>query len=817
VLKRVLRYTLTALAGLLALIVLVWIILLVYVNANEKSLIQRAGTAIKNRTHGDVRIGGLSVSFFRTFPLLSLQLKDVELRDSLYPRHHKPLLKATDVYLRASIRGLLTNTRPVGRVIIRNGEVNLVTDTAGFTNEYVLKSDKPEPSESFSMPDIVLHYVTLSYENPLRGKLYHALVRSLRCSAAEKKDHLLFHVNVRMLVKNLSFNTIKGAYLEEKLVDGKFDLAYYPSSQDIIADHVTLYLGGHPFMFDGKFNTNNNDARFRLAITTKDVLYKRATSFLTSQLRKKLNKYSVVEPVDLQVNISGKTAYESIPLVEVFMQAKNNRVLTPKGVFELCSFNGSFSNEKVKGKPRFDENSFLQFKDFSGKWEGIRIRSKNILIANLTSPFLECDVLADVDMESLNNLAGSSVFRFKKGKMSLDVVYKGSVDGDDSTGANINGGITFHDAAIQYLPRNFNLSKCEGSLRFVNNDLFVHKFTALAGKTKLVMNGSAKNFLSLLDVSPEKLVLDWQIKSPAIHLADFRGFLSKSKARDAERKEARFRWAASKVDRMFSEGDMYIRVQSPSMDYGAFTATDIDAKVVLKPTAIACEKANMKHAGGSMEISGSLKNGAENNPVSLKAVMRDMDVPRLFAAFNNFGQDAVTEKNLNGTMSANIIFNTAINNDAELVREQSEGSIFFLLENGELNNFGPLLEISKKAFKKQDFSHIRFADLGNRLDIKGSAFVVNRMEIRSTALNFTVEGVYDVKKGTDMSIRFPLNNLTRSQAKTDISAGGKARKGVSLRLRAKTGSDGKLQITWDPFRRSLKNKDDVKDSAGSKS
>ena len=39
-LKRVLRYTLTALAGLLALIVLVWIILLVYVNANEKSLIQ---------------------------------------------------------------------------------------------------------------------------------------------------------------------------------------------------------------------------------------------------------------------------------------------------------------------------------------------------------------------------------------------------------------------------------------------------------------------------------------------------------------------------------------------------------------------------------------------------------------------------------------------------------------------------------------------------------------------------------------------------------------------------------------------------------
>ena len=55
----------------------------------------------------------------------------------------------------------------------------------------------------------------------------------------------------------------------------------------------------------------------------------------------------------------------------------------------------------------------------------------------------------------------------------------------------------------------------------------------------------------------------------------------------------------------------------------------------------------------------------------------------------------------------------------------------FLLENGELNNFEPLIEVSKKAFRKQDFAQIKFADLKNRLDISGTTFIVNPMEIRS--------------------------------------------------------------------------------------
>jgi hypothetical protein len=63
-----------------------------------------------------------------------------------------------------------------------------------------------------------------------------------------------------------------------------------------------------------------------------------------------------------------------------------------------------------------------------------------------------------------------------------------------------------------------------------------------------------------------------------------------------------------------------------------------------------------------------------------------------------------------------------------------------------------------------------------------------------------------------MSIQVPLRNLTKDQSQTDLSEEGGRGGGISVRLRAKTGDDGKLKISWDPFRRSIKNKKEASET-----
>jgi hypothetical protein len=636
------------------------------------------------------------------------------------------------------------------------------------------------------------------------------VIHSLKCSAKEKNGHLRIKVSIKALAKNLSFNTRRGAYMKDKMMEGNFGVTYERKAKNVFANNVKLYLDNHPYYFNGKFNLDKDDGNFFLNVTGNHVMFSQAAALLTTPIQKALKPYDLTDPADLTVKLSGKTLFGYIPVVEVFMQVRNNRAITPEGAFEDCSFDGYFSNELIKGKVRDDANSYLRFTTFKGTWEKIKLASDTIKISNLIKPYLECDVASVVDLKTVGKLAESKTFQFLAGKCSFKIDFEGPVYGGDSLTANINGRVDILDASVKYLPKNIVLTDCDGSLKFVNNDLFVNKLNAGVGTTKLLMNGSAKNFLSMLNVSPERMILNWNINSPHLHLEDFKPLLSSSSAsKNGDHRKGTIARTSSRIDKMFADGDMYINLDAPVMDYKTFRATDVKAEVVFREKEVKLEKVLLKHAGGTMSIKGLMTNGTTKNPVMLNVNMQKMDVPELFTAFKNFGQDAVTNKNLKGRLSAIIHYNTSITNKAELVASDSDGSIEFLLEGGELNNFEPLKEISKTVFKKQDFGEIRFADLRNRLDLKGTAFIINSMDIRSTALNFSVEGVYDYKKGTDMFIKLPFRNLLKSQSGTDISENGKPAHGPSLRLRAKTGDDGKLKISWDPLRRSKKNKKDV--------
>lgn len=812
-LKKVFRYTAITLTAVLGLIMLTWVALLTYVNLNEDELIAKASTAIQKRTNGEVKIEGLSVSFFRTFPILSLQLEDVVLRDSLYYKHKQDLFQASDVYLRASLPGLISGSQLIGKVVIRNGAINLVTDSSGGTNEYVLKSDnKQGGGKASSIPDVELKNVNISLQNTKRNKSYQAFARSLVCAPKQKGETIDFRLNLKMQVKNIAFNKKRGSYLRDKGVEGKFILRYEGNTKELSFNDAHIELNEHPYLFNGKFNLSKDNSDFKLSISSKKVTYSEATALLTEILQKKLDDYDISKPIDVDVELSGQTSVQDSPLILAKVKVKNGDIKTPFANFKNCSFDGIYTNEMVENAERTDENSLLHFSGFKGTWQEIPVISKNIKIINLITPVLECDINTDVELKALNTLTGTSTLQFISGKGNIDIDFKGPLVKTDTVVSNIDGEIKISNASLRYNPRNFMLTNCGGTFKFQNNNLQVNKLSAKVGTTELVMNGNAENFLSMLQKSPEKLILNWNITTPKLNLQDFKSFLSRSKEEKKDNKKATFGSAASKVDKMFAEGDMYIQLNAPTIEYKSFLATDLKANVVLKPAQIAFQQVQLKHAGGSMDVSGSLNNGEVVNPVTLRAVLRDMNIPKLFEAFENFGQDAITHDNLKGKLSAEVDFKTSIDNNAKLISQANDGFINFLLQDGELNNFEPLMEVSKKALKKQDFTNIRFADLANRLDVKGTAFIINHMDIRSTALNISVEGVYDFKKGTDMSIRFPLTNLTKSQENTDIGDFGKVKKGVGLRLRAKTGDDGKLKITWDPFKRAIKNKGEVEDS-----
>lgn len=804
--KKLVRYGLRVLVSVVILMILLWIGIWGYVRFNKPDLISKISARITEKTKAESSIGDLSVSLFQTFPFISIELKDIVIKDSLWKIHNKTFFTAKNVYLRLSPFGLFNKDRGVGKVIITAAKINLFVDSTTYNNQYILRSEKSHTKTRSPFPDIQLISSEFVMENPSRQKYHHFKLRNFTLKTTEKNELQLLDITTDMLVTSLAFNTNKGSYLKNKNVRGDFELSLDRQRKHLSFADIRLLIEDQYFNLTGDFSVDTTDRNFTLSIVADKMNFNKTVELLPDSMRLKMSPFSMLKPVSARIDISGKTRYKFLPLVNIEMIVNNNTINTPGGTFTNCSFTGKFNNELKAGDPRLDINSVFELINFNGDFEKIPISSKLIRVSNLRNPYLECDIKSSFPLSSLNDLTSSSTLQFQKGTGRIDIAFKGPISGRDSVNAGINGHITIDNATLKYLPRNVTLSQCTGTFLFKDKDLQVQKLSARTGDTELSMNGNAKNFLSLLDISPEKLTLRWNVYSPQLHLKDFTSFLARRNIKSSPKSpNDNFKRTAGKIDKMFTDGDVWITLTTPKMNYKRFDAKKVDAELLLTSNRIDLKNVSFGHADGSMKIVGTVTEGATSNSVFLNSTLNKMDIPTLFYAFGDFGQDAITNKNLKGIVSATVNVNTAITDQAEVIPESMLGTIDFLVENGELNDFEPLKKISVSVFKKQDFSTIRFADLKNRLEVKGTAFIVNKMEIRSTALILFAEGVYDVKKGTDMSIKFPIRNILKKNDSIDLISSD-IRTGPSIRVRAKTGDDGKLKISWDPLRRSVRNK-----------
>jgi AsmA-like protein len=822
-LKFFLRYAKRTVAGVIALLLTAWIILWAYLSLNKKGIAEKIKTELQKKTSATVSIGEVGVSFLHTFPFISLQLSKVVVRDSLWATHKHDLLNVEKIYAQINPFKILFGKSPFRKVVVEDGTFYLFTDSSGYSNiDIFRKQEKPDEKENEGYPDIAANNMEFIVEKQLHHKLFDFKIYQLSSSVKKSNHVLLFDADLNLFVRDMIFSRKNGSFLHEKKISGNCFVEYSLKSKILSFHDITLNMDEHPFSLSGKFFTKLNPAPFELAIKTNNIDYKQTVAFLSDNLRKKLDQYNIDKPITLSATLDGSDPLPPSPVIHLSINANNAGVTTPFESFTNCSFDGNFFNRIDSTKLAEDENSILRFNNFSGISENIKLQSDSIIFVNLVQPALTCNIRSTFGLESLNTILESKDIDFGKGTAKLDIVYKGPIESGDSINADINGNISFDSASIKYMPKNFLLSSCSGKLVFQNKNLLIEHLNARTGSTELKMNGGIKSLMSLIDKSPDKLFLDWNIFSPKINLHDFKAFMGKkansSSSTSSNKKSKKiFSKQVSQMDSLLSACDVHLQVKANALEYKKFQATNIKAAVVLKNNTIIFDSVSLNHANGFVMLSGFVKSEETNNSMNIHTVINNVDIDKMLFSFENFGQDAIDEKNIRGKLKADVNFVGSMNNKQEVVPGSIDGHVEFSLKNGELINFEPVESISKKVFKDRNFSDVRFAELKDRFDIKGSAIKINRMEIESTVITLFVEGIYDTKKGTDMSIQIPLSNLkARSDDTIPAIRGVNSKTGLSVRLRAKTGGDGKLKITWDPFKKALKDMKKTEEENASK-
>jgi AsmA-like C-terminal region len=812
--KRGRRWALRIVGGIFCVLLLAWILVDAYILLNKQPLLKKARTELNKRTGGDVNIGDIDISLFRNFPEISLHLSKVSLRDSLWQQHHHDLLQAENIFIRFSFFSLFSSHPRVDKIYLQQGAIYLFTDSTGYSNTAALKklgqgNTNKTPQKEVNPPDISLDNIRFTLDKQDLHKLFDFDIRHLDCPIEKDSRSLQLQVDMDVKVNSFTFNTEKGSFLKNKILSGKFRLLFNTASHIIQGDKLAIRIDGHPFLLSGRFFPDVSPDPFSITIQTSDILYRQATALLTPALQQKLDQYDIDKPISLNAGIDAGSADDHEPLLNIRMALDKGAVTTPVGRFTDASFTGAFINEWIKGHKREDENSGLRFHAFSGKWNDITVTADTITITNLRRPLLACDLHSGFDLKILNDLAGSSTIQFSKGSAALNVLFRGPLSKEDSTSTEINGTLDLDTAAVTYLPYKLLLADCSGRLRFKDQDFFIDHLEAHTGSSKILLKGTVKNLVSLLDKSPESLQVDCSVSSPRLDLHDIISVAGQPEATlAAQQAEKRpFSKTSTQIDRLLKDGTIHILLEATNLSYQHFSGAHAKAELFFRENEIRLINMLVEQEIGSISFAGKIHRqpGKAGNPLSIVSHIDQADISRIFASFNNFGQQGLVSKNLKGKLTADIVMNGRLTDKAVLVQNSLKGTVNFNLTNGQLINYEPIEKINESVLKKRDLSEIRFAELKNQLDVDTTTVYVHRMEIQSTAVTLFLEGQYDWKKGADFSIQVPLSNLKkRDQDAAPENKGTDSKTGISVHLRAKTGDDGKLKISWDPFKKALK-------------
>ncbi|MES2873625.1 MAG: AsmA-like C-terminal region-containing protein [Bacteroidota bacterium] len=784
---------------LIGIVLILWMALAAYVFSHKEELLHTVTEQLNENLNGKLTIERMEPSLIQGFPGISVGLENVLLRDSLWEKHRRDLLKAEKVFIKIDAFSILTGSPTIRDIRISNGAINLFTDSSGIRNTDIFRKRNAKAAGSGGgnkrINRVLLDKVSLTIEDKLKNKLFKFQVEDFVGKIDYNSDGWKGNVNIRAKVEAFAFNIKRGSFLRNKNLRMDIDIAYNDEKHLLTIPEQELDIDNDELNIGGEFKFAPDSSDYKLSIKAPSIIYKDALALLSSHVTKRLKQYTVKKPVDVRANIRGKLKGGGEPFIDVFWVVDDNEIGMAGETITEASFTGSYSNEWIKGGPRNDPNSVIIFNKLKGSYYDIPFTADSIRITDLRNPVFTGRFISSFPLAKLNKVFGGSTFLFNAGSAELDLIYKAPFNQNDKGQRFIYGSIHVHDAKAAYKPRNLSFQDMQLVMNFKGLDLFINNLKLRSGSTSLSMNGEVKNFSNLYYSDPEKMLVSWQIKSPQINLNEFLVFLGRRTVSSDAGNTGGVKKISASLERILAQASMNMNLSINKVLYKKFVASDVRGGITLKQSGIAINNLSLKQGGGSLNITGNIDQSGKVNRFNIDSKINNVNVEQLFHAFDNFGQDAITSRNLRGTFFGGTSISGSMSDNGVIVPRSFRGNVAFDIRNGALVNFEPMTKVGNFAFPNRNFSDIRFTSLKNTLNIQGEKVIIPPMEIRSTVLNIFLDGVYSFTTGTNIAIKIPLRNPGKDEA-TDERAARKDRdlKGIVINLRALDGEDGKVRF-----------------------
>lgn len=717
----------------------------------------------------EVKVKSLNLTLWKHFPDVALEMEDAVVFDAI-EGSTDTLLVAENISLSFNIADLLRKNYTIDALFIENARLNIKVDENGHNNYNILKekkSDSPEPV-SFNLSKIVFNKVRVHYIDQQIINNHLMYVRDAEASLVIQPDSLVIGLVGNMAVDHISLDKIN--YVENKEVAIDAGMTFGFKDRFLHFQPSKVEIGKSNFDLSGSIRTGEI-SELDLKISAKKGDVQTLVALLPNQYVSALDKLQTSGNVYLDVTLKGAMGDDIAPSVNVDFGFENAEFFHDGSDQRITQANlkGRYSN----GENRTALTSFLELSNVKGNIKGNPFVA-DFKLQNFKDPFINLSLSGKFDILSVLELFPTEEIKPKSGTLTASNVEISGRLNDFQDASRLNkinskGKLVLRDFEFQLKDSQLPFTDFEGDFLFNQKDLGIIGLRGNVGSSDFAISGFFKDFFSHLLNRDERLLVQGDFKSTFIDLDE----LLKSQDTLAINGEKQA-YSFSISPNIDFDIDCHVERLKFRELKGLNAGKKLKGSLKLRRQVVTYRKVSFGVAGGTLSIYGSLN--AQSNErivVNNHGRLDNIQIDRAFIIMQNFGQAFITDKNFKGELSGkfhnHLVFNEKLELDLNSLKtEVSE----FVVEDGQLLDFGPMLEIEswldanglKRYLKKSDLSTINFSRLENTILIKEKQIVIPSMTIKSDAASdITVSGTHTFSQQMDYTLNFPLINYQRQE------------------------------------------------------
>lgn len=713
----------------------------------EDEVVGYALKKINDRLATSANIGSADLTFWETFPHAAIKFSDVYIQET--GSEKDTLIFAQTGFLSFNVWDLFSGKYSANEIIVKDGFARLKVDKKGNDNWHILKAGTDTTSSfSLDIDKIDLSELDLSYENS-KTQFYVDLNEvSGEIDGEFSSDKFECGLRLKTIVSELFSG--KTSWMSDRTIEfsANFNANNVETKYEIIS--CLLNIDGVPFNVSGNY-TNSEKAFIDLKVGGDDLTLSKTLGLVPSSLKSKVDDYSAEGKVTFESNLRGNISDKELPNFDAQFSMLD-------GTLKHRSSGVSLENLQLAGKFHWDKKQHkLSLTTCKGDLEGGMLDVQGS-ISDFSNPMLDLKVMANVGMEDVRDFMSLDTLEVCEGNIYSQVTIKGrpSLNQYELSGkTELSGGI------LRLKDSNRLFEKVGATVLFDNKSAVVQRLVGEVNGSDFSVNGALKNLIPFLLKENERLVAEAVFQSKELNLTDF--------LETEESSRSNKEYLLVLPDRI----DFSLNSKIGKFSFGKFEATDISGILNLKNGKFSVDPVSFATSGGNFLSQLSLE------PISaglfnlrLAASFKDIDIQRLFTSFDNFGQEFITDRHLRGRTTASVQLSFVMSNALDIDKKTIDGLIDIGIKDGQLIGLESLQEVAlyiKKnkliaPFVDEDkfadrMKDIKFSYLENVIEIKNEQIIIPSMEIKSTALDISVNGKHGFDNRIDYTIGFRLRDI----------------------------------------------------------